>query len=317
VTTGVSPHGRPGGRHADPDLTSIIPAVGTDDTSVIPPVPAADETSLIPPVPAADETSLIPPVPDRSRAEARRAKAESKVYDSKAWRVNDRRKRSGGPVRTTARVIGEVLITLGLVVLLFAVYEVYGKTAIINSHQNQLDQQLQNSWSAPTPPKPSGGTKSPTPLAPPPGNAVARLYIPKLNMHWVVVEGVTLKDIRYAPGHYPGTALPGQVGNFALAGHRVPAIFWNLDQVHTGDTVVVETRDNWYVYKVTVNEIVTPHSVEVIAPTPDKPGVKATDAMMTMTTCNPKWDNYQRMVVHAKLVSTTPHSAGAPVALGS
>ncbi len=313
MTTEVSPHGRHGAR--DDDATSVIPAIDGDQTSLIPAIDG-DQTSVIPQF--ADATSVLPAIPDEPPAAPATDGTDSKLYDSRAWRTRDRRRRSGGPVRTTARVVGEILITLGLVLLLFAVYEVYGKTAIINSHQNQLDQQLQNSWTGPTPtPTTSGGGKSAAPLAPPPGDAVARLYIPKLKKHWVVVEGVSLKDIRFAPGHYPGTALPGAIGNFAVAGHRVPAIFWDLNEIQKSDTIVVETKDNWYVYTVTVNEIVTPHSVEVIAPTPDEPGVKASAAMLTLTTCNPKWDNYQRMVVHAKLVSTTPHSAGAPVALGS
>jgi hypothetical protein len=127
----------------------------------------------------------------------------AKLYDSRAWRTRiaaDAPAARSGPPRAWS---AEILITLGLVVLLFAVYEVYGKTAIINSHQNQLDQQLQSSWSGPTPTANSGG-KSAAPLAPLPGDAVARLYIPKLKKHWVVVEGVSLKDIRFAPGHYPG-----------------------------------------------------------------------------------------------------------------
>jgi sortase A len=209
------------------------------------------------------------------------------------------------------RGVGELLITLGLVVLLFAAYEVYGKTAIVNAHQNELEQQLEQQWAAPKP------AHDPKPTGVPPGGTLARLWIPKLHMHWVVIEGVTLKDLAIAPGHYPGTALPGDVGNFAVAGHRIPAIFWNLQEIRHGDEVVVETREHWYVYDVTVNEIVTPHSVEVIAPTPDRPGVAATKAMLTLTTCNPKWDNYQRMVVHAALVRTTAHSAGPPIPLGS
>ncbi len=357
MTTEVSPAGRQQDPDAtsvipavDLDATSILPAaVGPVDQVPAEPPPssghdwspsdqaandgAGDATSVLervtgdwPPPTAPATRDASPPISgvdvadDTGATGGAGGEGPGKVYDSRAWRVRDRRKRSGGPLRTTARIVGEVFIALGLVVLLFAVYEVYGKTAIINSHQTQLDQQLQNSWNSATPtpaPNESSSRKIPALLAPPPGNAVARLYIPKLHKHWVVVEGVSLHDIRYAPGHYPGTALPGQIGNFAVAGHRVPAIFWNLDQLHTGNTIVVETRDNWYVYKVTVQEIVTPHSVEVIAPTPDKPGVKPTRAMLTLTTCNPKWDNYQRLIIHAKLVSTTPHASGAPVALGS
>src|SRR5262249_34441204 len=148
--------------------------------------------------------------------------------------------------RATLRSTGELLITLGLVVLLFAGYEVWGKAAIVGAHQNDLDQQLTQDWGNPVV-GPSGAPGG-APAAPPSGGAIARLYIPRMHKQWVVVQGVTPSDIRYAPGHYPETAMPGQLGNFSVAGHRTPAIFWDLDQLRKGDYVGVETRDSWYVY---------------------------------------------------------------------
>lgn len=215
-----------------------------------------------------------------------------------------------GRVRAAVRGAGEVLITFGLVVLLLVVYELWGRVAIINSHQRDLDKQLSQAWADPTV-RPSAAPSA-SALPPLTGSAVGRLYIPRLELQWVVVEGVALADIRYGPGHYPGTAMPGQVGNFAMAGHRSPGIFWDLDQVHADDYLIVETRTDWYVYQVFQNQIVTPTSVEVIAPTPDKPGVAPTQADITLTTCNPKWDNYQRMVVHGRLILTTPHQLRPP-----
>ncbi len=223
---------------------------------------------------------------------------------------------NGKILRQITRALGEILITFGLIVMLFAVYEVYGKTAIVNAHQSQLDQQLDQTWAQPPPPA-SAVRPGKNPSTVPPGGALGRLYIPKLRMHWVVVEGVSLPDLAFGPGHYPGTALPGEIGNFAAAGHRIPAIFWNLQEVQRGDQLVVETRDYWYEYQVTVNEIVTPHSIEVVAPDPDHEGVTPTKAMMTLTTCNPKWDNYQRMAIHAQLVKKQPRADGPPIALGS
>lgn len=217
-----------------------------------------------------------------------------------------------GRPRRIVRVGGEILITFGLVILLFAAYEVYGKASAIEAHQNVLSHQLDRTWAQPVPP----AVTSTNPGVEP-GTAIARLYIPVMKLHWVVVEGVDVADIRYAPGHYPGTAMPGQIGNFSVAGHRIPPLFWNLQKVRPGDQVVVQTHDYWYVYRVTVNEIVTPHSIEVVAPTPDRIGVAPSLSMLTLTTCNPKWNDYQRMVVHAELVTKTPYDDGPPVALGS
>jgi sortase A len=210
------------------------------------------------------------------------------------------------------RASGEALITIGLVLLLFASYELWGKAAVITDHQHQLNSQVSQAWAGDDPTVGPSDAPDVAPTAPPPGGAVARLYIPKLHQKWVVVEGVALADIEFAPGHYPGTALPGQVGNFSVAGPRTPALFWNLDQVQAGDQIIVETRRNWYVYVTYQQQVVSPHAVEVVAPVPGKPGTAPTAANLTLTTCNPKWNNYQRLIVHAKLAQTLPHTTPPP-----
>lgn len=214
-------------------------------------------------------------------------------------------------IRTAIRGFGEVLITLGLVVLLFAAYEVYGKALQANAEQNRLGSALEEQWNAPVAP----GTK-PVADKPIPGAGVARLYIPRLGKNWVVVEGVTPKDIKLAPGRYPKSQLPGQVGNFAVAGHRMPSIFWDLDKVKVNDPMIAETRTGWYVYTVSRVFIIKPTRTSVVAANPDDPGSPATRKLLTLTTCNPKWDNYERLVVQAEMVREQPKSAGRPAELG-
>jgi sortase A len=102
-----------------------------------------------------------------------------------------------------------------------------------------------------------------------------------------------------------------------MAGHRSPAIFWDLDRVAPGDSIVVETRSTWYIYKATANKIVKPTATEVVAPVPGHPGARPTRAMLTLTTCNPKWDNTQRLIVHAQLVRHVARTGkGRPAELG-
>jgi sortase A len=143
---------------------------------------------------------------------------------------------------------------------------------------------------------------------------VARLYIPGLKKHWVVVEGVEPGDIRYAPGHYPRSAMPGEEGNFSVAGHRNRATFWRLDEVNDGDAIVVETRTDWHIYRVARTRIVRPNQTEVVRKVP--PGFDRGDRLLTLTTCNPKFDNYQRLIVHAVLVRSEPRGQGRPAELG-
>ncbi|WP_232234539.1 class E sortase [Actinoplanes sp. N902-109] len=209
----------------------------------------------------------------------------------------------GSRIRSGIRVSGELMITFGLVVLLFAGYEVFGNSAKVQSEQDALSQQLDQQWDDPTV-APSTGPQKPAKAAPG-TDLVGRLYIPKLGMDWVVTNGVRPQDIRYSPGHYPNTAMPGGVGNFSVAGHRIRKIFWRLDELKPGDVIGVETRGNWYTYKVSGSEVVKPTAVEVVAPVPDKPGAKPTKKMLTLTTCNPKFNNYQRLIVHAELASVT------------
>jgi sortase A len=220
-------------------------------------------------------------------------------------------------IRSTVRVSGELMITFGLIILLFAGYEVFGNAAKVQDEQNALGSRLDKQWNDPT----VGPTSANVAPAAPGDNLVGRLYIPKLNKEWVVVNGVRPEDIKYAPGHYPKTALPGQVGNFSVAGHRIQKIFWRIDELKPGDVIGVETQDYWFTYKVIGQEIVKPTAVEVVAPVPDKPGVAPTQKLLTLTTCNPKFNNYQRLIVHAQLASQvkrdqTQKDGGKPAEFG-
>lgn len=117
-----------------------------------------------------------------------------------------------------------------------------------------------------------------------------------------VVQGVTLSDLQRGPGHYPGTALPGEKGNFAVAGHRTTygAPFFNLDQLRKGDEVIVTTRDRKkFTYRVHKQQIVSPADTWVIEPDPLKRGKK----LLTLTTCNPRFSNAERLIIFAELVA--------------
>ncbi|MGA8114903.1 MAG: class E sortase [Actinocatenispora sp.] len=249
--------------------------------------------------PGDDETVVIPVV--RSALRSHRARSRrSRSSERSRPPVTD------GPVRRIVRGFGELLITFGLVVLLFAGYEVWGKQLIIHKQQDKYNSQLEKLWAAP--PKKADD-------APPlPGQALARLYIPRFGIKLAVVEGVTQEDIRNAPGHYPDSAMPGQIGNFAVAGHREDAIFpRNFNELQINAPIVVQTRTTWFVYRVYQQEIVVPTQVDVVNPVPDKPAdVKPTQALITLTTCNPWWDNYQRLIYHGKLIRQQPIKDGEP-----
>lgn len=300
----------------DPGATAVIPAVGRPAAP-----PALDSTALMGAVPPVRDTGdgdepATPAEPPRPRRGERvvqlRPEQTGEGYKSVYSELT--RPTVGSRLRTIVRGTGEVLITFGLVVLLFAGYEIWGKAVIVDAHQNDLSSQLAQEWGADPTVGPTTGP-SPKPKPPAEGKPVAGLYIPKLDKHWVVVEGVTPDDIRYAPGHYPKSAMPGQVGNFAVAGHRIRATFWRLDELRSGDAIVVETQGEWIIYKVYQQRIVKPYQVEVVAPVPGKPNEPPTEKLLTLTTCNPKFDNYQRLIIHARLDHVQAKSAGRPAEL--
>ncbi|GAA0732054.1 hypothetical protein GCM10010199_49110 [Dactylosporangium roseum] len=320
-------------------------ALDQDDiaTRVIPRVPPEDATAIIPrfdqsprhPVSEEPATTVLPKVTDTQPAATPQAMpdAEDEPPEDKGVTVvplrpvrteegyrsvysEYTRTTFGTVVRAVSRGTGELLITFGLIVLLFAGYEVWGKSAIVDAHQDELNRQLEQQWAQPEPTPTVSAPGPPAQVAKPPNGAViASVHIPKLKKKWAIVQGVTPADIRYAPGHYPDTAMPGQIGNFSMAGHRTPAIWWDLDKLKPGDPVVIKTADTWYVYRVASQEIVLPTAVQVVAAVPGKPGETPTKALLTMTTCNPKYNNYQRLVVHAELKRSQPVAEGDPTEL--
>jgi sortase A len=199
-------------------------------------------------------------------------------------------------------IIFQISLTISIVLCFFVVYEIFGKSIATSAHQGTLNNQIDKTWNLP----PQKQQLPKREITPPPGYAVARMYIPRLNKRWVVVEGTTLSDIEYAPGHYAYTALPGQIGNFSVAGHRSPQIFWDLDKMKKGDLIIVETQLRFYTYKVTENKITSPYALDEVYQVP--PGYNnKPNRYLTLTTCNPKWDNFQRLIIHAVFIDTTTH----------
>lgn len=136
------------------------------------------------------------------------------------------------------------------------------------------------------------------PPPPPPegGDAVAQLRIPAIGLDKVVVEGVGTNALKKGPGHYPGTPLPGQPGNAAIAAHRTTygAPFFDLDELEENDLVYVTTAQGAFQYIVTESLIVQPSDVWVLNDTDDD--------RLTLTTCHPRYSARERLVVVAELI---------------
>lgn len=245
-------------------------------------------------------------------------------------------------VRTVVRGVGEALITLGIVVLLFVVYEVYWTDLVSAGKQRDATTALDNRWHDKQAADPErqdhfGGLGE--------GDGFAKLYIPSFgaDFHFTLVEGTSAASLEIGPGHYTDTAYPGQPGNFSVAGHRVGkgAPFNNINLVQSCDAIVVETRYSWFVYRMLPlaeekadwaqtkgtdpkckgvgplggpyselvgQEIVLPTNGGVIAPIPHQPdGTRPSEgemaSLLTLTTCHPRFSDKERLIVHAVLTN--------------
>lgn len=141
-----------------------------------------------------------------------------------------------------------------------------------------------------------------------PGDALVQLVIPKIDVDWIVVAGVTVKDLSLGPGHFPNTPVPGELGNAAIAGHRTGhgGPFYDLDDLDPGDEILVTTRlGQAYVYLVTDSLIVDPTDYQVI--TDSDPSL----ATLTLVTCDPIGTSSRRLVVHSTLDQSRSSTAGA------
>lgn len=109
---------------------------------------------------------------------------------------------------------------------------------------------------------------------------------------------------RKVAGHYKGTALPGQVGNFAVAGHRVShgGVFEHLDKVRKKNKIYVRTVHFTYVYKVVKIKVVGPKNSRPLTPVPYSQSGKVKGAWATLTTCTPKGSTKKRLIITAKYV---------------
>lgn len=127
------------------------------------------------------------------------------------------------------------------------------------------------------------------------GDPLGIIAIPKIGLRTIFVEGTTKEMLKGAPGHIQGTALPGEDGNSVISGHRTTygAFFHRLDELVPGDVVEVILPHQTIIYRVSSQEIVFPNNTEVLKNTPQ--------AILTLTTCYPKYSAKKRLIVKALL----------------
>jgi sortase A len=239
---------------------------------------------------------------------------------------------SAAPMRPVAwliGVLGELLVTAGLVLGLFVVWQLWWTDVEGARAQSEIIAEMD--WgSAPQGPEVATENHGPPPVMKEPpeaGGLFAQMYIPRFGDDYVkpVAEGTDKATVldTIGIGHYADTAMPGDLGNFALAAHRTTygKPFNQIAELKDGDALVVRTKDTWYVYKVTESKIVYPQNVEVIAPVPgvtsDQPMPELTKRFITLTSCHPMFSATERYIVHGELEYWSPVGEGKPKELMS
>ncbi|MFF4030738.1 class E sortase [Streptomyces sviceus] len=233
-------------------------------------------------------------------------------------RVEARRQakaRKPGAAVVASRAIGEVFITTGVLMLLFVSYQLWWTNVRAHAQADKEASSLQNDWAS--------GKGAPGTFEP--GQGFALLHIPKLDVVVPIAEGVSNKKVldKGMVGHYSEgplkTAMPdAKTGNFALAGHRNThgEPFRYINKLSPGDAIVVETQDEYFVYKMTSTLPVTsPSNTSVIDPVPKGSGFTTAGRYITLTTCTPEFTSKYRLIVWGKMVEERPRSKGKPDAL--
>jgi sortase A len=218
-------------------------------------------------------------------------------------------------MRQTLRVTGEVLLTVGVITLLFVGYLLWGSGMRTAAAQRQFTSELNQQWGRhASQPKLAGGTAAiditPERFTASTGQPFAFITIPAFGANWkfTLIQGTALAQLNLSPGHVPGTQWPGQVGNFAVAGHRVTSgnPFWSLPSLRSGDLVHIQTQLNDYTYRVTSKKMVLPADTAVLDAVPGHPGAQPTARFITLITCDPAWTGTHRVIVTGVLVAASP-----------
>jgi sortase A len=232
--------------------------------------------------------------------------------------------------RKFREVVSDILITIGALVLVFYVWYVWLGDIVTGAKQDSAAAALSEEWEKEKAALPEfdrdlGSSEGALRPRKPPvvsgamGQAFATLIVPRFGKNYerTVAESVDVKKVLNDPstgvGHYSSTARLGEVGNFALAGHRTTfgAPFGEVDRLRVGDRLYLETKEGWFVYRFRNIEYVNPSQSDVLNDMP-RETVEAKDRILTMTSCHPKLSAAERIIAYSIYESFVPRKNGVP-----
>jgi LPXTG-site transpeptidase (sortase) family protein len=227
--------------------------------------------------------------------------------DTQVAPATHRRRRGRGRIAATISVIGELLITGGVVLGLFVVYSLWWTNVIADRQERSEGDKVRQHWAQQ---QANGGPPGPLDTA----DGIGFLHVPAMGKGFeVLVKKGTSVDVlnEGVAGYYTDpvkSAMPwDRTGNVTLAAHRDGhgAKFHNIDKIKDGDAIVFETRDTWYVYKVyDILDQTSKYNVHVIDQIPKESGKAKPGRYITLTTCTPVFTSEYRYIVWGELVRT-------------
>jgi sortase A len=189
--------------------------------------------------------------------------------------------------------LGLFFILIGIIIISYTFYAKYKTTQSQDKLLKNYTQQIKNYKEEAKSTKSNNKDNTSYNIK---SGTIGILIIPKIDLEVTIGEGTDMDTLRYAVGHFKDTAMPGENGNFALAGHRsytYGQYFNRLDEVKIGDTIIVKTINGTYKYKVYNTKVVLPEQVDVLNATKTP--------TMTLITCTPIRIATHRLIISAKL----------------
>ncbi len=187
------------------------------------------------------------------------------------------------------KIVSKCLILTGILILSMTTYLSYDVEKSNNEIVDKYEKAIQSSYIEE--PKNAQNNKNI------PKDIIGILEIPKINLKVAIQEGTDEETLNYAVGHFKESVMPGEIGNFAVAGHRnytYNKFFSNLDKLEGGDKIKMTTKDDIYTYTVSSLEVVTPDKVEVL-------NSKNNEKNITLITCTPKYLGTHRLIIKGKI----------------
>lgn len=208
-------------------------------------------------------------------------------------------------------LFGKFLISVGVGVLMFVAWTLYGTGFYTAQQQDKLADEFDRLPAVGRSDDSSKPQLPPKDFEPLPAVPVFKMKIPAIDLSQIVVEGVGVEELKLGPGHYPSCrtgfprplctpfeeAFPGEKGRVIVSGHRTTygQPFWDLDKVKPGDEINIRAQWGDFTYEITRTEIVPASSLTVVVQGDPK------KAEIVLTTCNPKFSAAERLVVHAEM----------------